>query len=354
MTLAATAAYGCRALPAREPAPGPPDLDAIAAAIVEGGQRLDGIPAIDHPFYDVVGAEQLPRTVFTPHVGLGSDDDLVDALVAPGGVPHAYPRFITVWHEVVNESFAGEPVSITYCPLTGSTLVFSGRLAGDVGSTFGVSGRILHSNLVMFDRESTSFWPQLLGVAVSGPRKGQKLHQLPLAVTTTLGRWRARFPRTLVLTTLTGSLRPYGSWPYGSEYDRDGTLLFPVPKGDDRFAPKHVFYGVTSGDAAAAVDKAAALERGVIMFEVGGRAHVAIADAALQAVRVFRAQAGPRELTLEPYPAGATDRETGSRWSYMGIAIGGELGGERLEQVPGPEVFWFAWHAFHPQTLVVA
>lgn len=354
MTLAATAAYGCRSLPAQQPASAPPDLDAIAAAMVDGGQRLDGIPAIDHPYYDVIGAEQLPRTVFTPHVGDPSDDDVVDALVPPDGLPRAYPRFITVWHEVVNDTFAGEPVSITYCPLTGSTLVFSGRLSGGVASTFGVSGRILHSNLVMFDRETTSFWPQLLGVAVDGPRKAERLRQLPLAVTTTVGRWRARFPRTRVLTTLTGSLRPYRTWPYGSEYDRDATILFPVPTPDDRFPPKRVMYGVADNAAAAAVDKTAALERGVTMFELAGQPHVAIADAELQAVRVFRARAGGRWLDFDPHPVAAVDRQTGSRWSYMGIATAGELSGERLEQLPAPEVFWFAWHAFYPRTLVIA
>lgn len=353
MTLAATAAYGCRSLPAAEQASGPQELDAIAAALVDGGQRIDGIPAIDSPDFAVAGRTSLPQTVFTPHVGEYDDDDVVDALIPADGRPRAYPRFITVWHEIVNDVFAGEPVSITYCPLTGSTLAFSGRLEGGTDSTFGVSGRILNSNLVMFDRETSSFWPQLLGRAVIGPRKGQRLRALPLAVTTTLGRWKTRYPNTLVLTTLTNALRPYRSSPYG-DYDRSDAIIFPVSARDDRLAPKRVVYGVGGAEAAVAIEKDAALRRGVTMIDLAGEDLVAIADEELEVVRVFRASIKSRPLNFRARPGGAIDAESGSRWSYMGIALEGEHVTERLEQVPAPEVFWFAWYAFYPQTLVIA
>jgi hypothetical protein len=352
---AAALAQGCARWPWESSGPGnASDLDSLAAALVDGGQRSEGIPAIDSPDYETAGGPVLPRTTFiTPHVGEYEDGDVVDALVSAGGVPRAYPRFITVWHEVVNETFAGEPVSITYCPLTGSTLAFSGRLAGGQ-TTFGVSGRILNSNLVMVDRDTLSLWPQLLGVAIEGRRKGERLRQLPLPVTTTLGRWRARYPNTLVLSTLTGRLRPYRTWPYGNDYDRNATIIFPLTARDERLPPKRIVYGVGGPEGAAALEKEAALRRGVTMVDLGGDHLVAIADEELQVVRVFRANADGKRLTFHARrPGGAFDDETGSRWSYMGIAQAGPMGTVRLEQVPAPEVFWFAWYAFHPGTRLI-
>lgn len=355
---AAAIAYACGPKGTSAP-PEPHDLEAVAAAIVDGGERPDGIPAIDHPDYDVVGAASVPPTSLSQHVGEYDDEDVVDALVGADGVPRAYPRWITIWHEVVNDVVAREPVSITYCPLTGSSVAFSGRLARATETTFGVSGRIFNSNLVLFDRETRSTWPQLIAAAVEGPRKGERLRPLPALVTTTLGRWRARFPRTLVLTPLTGWLRPYGTWPYGRDYDRNDRILFPLTARDDRFPPKQLVLGVAAPArdgrvAAVALDKDGALRRGLTTFELDGSPVVALADPELAVVRAFRAGARGRALTFRREGAAVMDRETGSRWSYMGIAVGGELATERLEPLAAPEVFWFAWYAAYPRTVVVA
>lgn len=351
-------AQACARAPADDP-PQPHELDRVASAIVDGGEREDGIPAIDHPDHQRLDlASDIPVTVFSQHVGEYDDADVVDALVGPDGIPRAYPRWITVWHEVVNDVLADQPVAITYCPLTGSTLVFSGRLAR-ASTTFGVSGRIYNNNLVLFDRETSSIWPQLLGVAVDGPRKGERLRQLPLAVTTTLGRWKTRFPRSLVLTPLTGWRRPYRTWPYGRDYDQNDRVLFPLTARDGRYPPKQPIVGVTrplegGRIAAAAIEKSAAVRRGVTTFELDGVPFVVLADEALAVVRVFRAEAGGRRLTFRAQDEAVVDHETGSRWSYMGIALSGPMGTERLEQVPAPEVFWFAWFATYPRTTVIA
>lgn len=350
----AALAQGCALWPqARHAGIGPNDLDAVAGALVDGGQYIDGIPSIDAPDYDPVGAPVMPSSFFAPRAGEYDDGDVVDGVVPADGQPRAYPRFITVWHEVVNETFAGEPVTITYCPLTGSTLAFSGRLEGGTATTFATSGRLYNSNLVLADRETLSFWPQLLGVAVSGERRGERLRQLPLAVTTTWGRWKARYPTTLVLTTRTGRARPYRSSPYGNDYDTSSTILFPLTARDERYPPKQVVLGVRAAGGAAAVVKEAGLRRGVTAFEVGSEAFVALADEDLQVVRVFRASLGADRLRFRRDGAAVVDERTGSQWSHMGIATSGPLTTERLEQVPAPEVFWFAWYAVYPQTLVI-
>ena len=161
------------------------------------------------------------------------------------GVIKAYPQKILVWHEIVNEEIGGEELSITYCPLTGSAVGFRGRSRLDGAAlTFGTTGKLVNSNLLMYDRQTDSQWPQILGVAIAGPNKGVVLDEIPL-VWTTWGQWRAKYPQTLVLSTETGFFRAYGSDPYGS-YDRSGTYydsgppFFPVMAADPRFPDKHV------------------------------------------------------------------------------------------------------------------
>src|SRR5262245_59589288 len=132
----------------------PDDLDESSHMITSGGPPPDGIPPVEKPAY-ISTAEASKQW---------NDDALVDAFVIDGQ-PRAYVRFITVWHEIVNEAVGGKPITITYCPLTGSTLVFSGVLADGRATTFGTSGMLYNSNLVMYDRATQSMWPQLLGVA---------------------------------------------------------------------------------------------------------------------------------------------------------------------------------------------
>jgi len=281
------------------------ELDQISRLIQSGGPPPDGIPPVEQPKYVSI-AEASKKW---------SDDDVVDTFTIEGQ-PRAYPRFITVWHEIVNEIAGGKPISITYCPLTGSTLVFSGVLADGRETTFGTSGMLYNSNLVMYDRATKSMWPQLFGVAVRGDLKGQRLTEMGGAVTSTFGRWKAKFPDGVVLSTDTGHVRTYGISPYGT-YDEERMVIFPVRHSDERFHPKKVFVGVRANGAALAIPKLEFLEQGKeASFEVGGRKLVARHDQDLYAIRVLD------RLTEEP--------------------------------VNAYEVMWFAWYAFNPNTEVLA
>lgn len=115
----------------------------------------------------------------------------------------------------MNDELAGEPISATYCPLTGSTVAFRGTAPNGRAYAFGTSGKLVNSNLLMYDRQTDSRWPQILGQAILGPSRGRSLEEIPLDWTT-WGRWRRAHPDTLVLSTKTGYLRTYGSDPYGS------------------------------------------------------------------------------------------------------------------------------------------
>ena len=281
----------------------PDELDEISQAILSGGPPPDGIPPVEKPAYVSVGEASKQW----------NDDSIVDAFTIDGQ-PRAYPRFITVWHEIVNENAGGKPVSVTYCPLTGSTLIFSGELADGRTTTFGTSGMLYNSNLVMYDRATKSMWPQLLGVAVRGERKGERLTEIGGAVTTTFGRWKTKFPGGMVLSKDTGHARAYGTWPYG-DYDTASGVMFPVRVKDDRFHQKKVVVGVRVNGAALAIPKDEFAQRREAQIEVGGRELVAQYDVDLDAVRVL-------------------DRRT-------------------LEPISAYNVMWFAWYAFNPKTEVL-
>ncbi|MGI8878491.1 MAG: DUF3179 domain-containing protein [Candidatus Limnocylindria bacterium] len=279
------------------------ELDQISQAITSGGPPPDGIPPVEKPTYvSIAEASKQWR-----------DDAVVDTFTI-NGQARAYPRIITVWHEIVNENAGGKPIAITYCPLTGSTLVFSGQLADGRATTFGTSGMLYNNNLVMFDRATKSLWPQLLGVAVRGERKGERLTEIGGAVTTTLGRWKAKFPDGVVLSRDTGHARAYGTWPYG-DYGTANGVIFPVRATDDRFHQKKVMVGVRLNGAALAIPKAEFTELREEKIDVGGRELVAQYDSELEAVRVL-------------------DRRT-------------------AEPVSAYDVMWFAWFAFNPKTEVL-
>lgn len=285
------------------PGAAPDDLDGISQAIISGGVSPDGIPPVERPAYvSIVEASKQWR-----------DEAIVDTFTI-GGQARAYPRGITVWHEIVNETDAGRPIAITYCPLTGSTVVFSGRLGDGRSTTFGTSGMLYNSNLVMYDRETKSLWPQLFAAAVRGERKGDRLEELGGALTTTLGRWKARFPEGMVLSRDTGYARAYGTSPYG-DYDTSSGVMFPVTASDGRFHPKKVVVGVRANGSALAIPKAEFAQRREAQIEVGGRMLIARYDRDLDAVRVL-------------------DRAT-------------------LAPVSAYDVMWFAWYAFNPKTEVL-
>ncbi|WP_267246008.1 DUF3179 domain-containing protein [Streptomyces sp. PR69] len=283
-----------------------PSLEALAGAAVSGGPGKDGIPSIDEP-----------RFVAAGDAGFLSDDDPVFGLEHRGEVK-AYPQLVLVWHEIVNDTVGGAPLAVTYCPLTGTVIGFSAP-PDTQRLTFGTTGRLVNSNLLMYDRQTGSEWPQLLGQAVSGPLKGTRLDTVPL-VWTTWGQWRTAHPDTQVLSTDTGALRSYGSDPYGSYdsypdrggYYAGGRPIFPVLASSDRFADKDVVVGVRVGAERLAIPKDVVRTKGVVRAEAGGVLVEARWDDRLGAARVV------------------------------------QQAGERWEPADHLDSMWFAWYAFYP------
>lgn len=306
----------------------------------------DDIPPIDEPNYVPAG-----------EVDFLADEDVVFGL-SREGVTRAYPQLILVWHEIVNEQFPDGPLAVTYCPLTGSTVAFRGVSPDGDPLTFGTSGNLVNSNLLMYDRQTDSNWPQILATAINGPAEGTVLEEIPVAWTT-WGRWREQFPDSDVLNTDTGHLRSYGSDPYGTYnplggyYQPESGALFPTMWTDDRFPPKEVFIGAKRGDSRLAVRKSKLRENLVVSAVMDDEPVAVLYDPALDEGRVFMANSGGLQLNLEPGRTSGTfiDSGTGGTWDATGKPMGG---GDPLEPLAFYDVMWFSWVAFFPDTEVVA
>jgi len=202
------------------------DLDDL----VNGGPSKDWIPSIDDPKFDTAKT--------TPF-----DEDETVIGVKLNGEAKAYPYGIMNWHEIVNDTIGGINVSVTYCPLCDTIAAFTRG-----NTTFGVSGKLFQSCLVMFDRSDDSLYVQPWTLGVAGPGINQDLDRIP-AVKTTLGNWLEKHPDSKILSTDTGYSRNYQSYPYGT-YNRNDQLIFPV-RNQDQLAlhPKDIVtYIWESGD----------------------------------------------------------------------------------------------------------
>lgn len=169
--------------------------------ITSGGPPRDGIPPIDQPRFEPVGRLSAPLAPTEPVMSVEIDGDA-----------RAYPLAILVWHEVVNDTVGGVPLAVTYCPLCNSGIVYRRTVAGEVTS-FGTTGKLMNSNLVMYDRATESWWQQFDGTAIVGARAGMRLEALPARLES-LREFRARHPDGLVLVPNVPGLRAYGRNPY--------------------------------------------------------------------------------------------------------------------------------------------
>ncbi|ROR34608.1 DUF3179 domain-containing protein [Inmirania thermothiophila] len=321
--------------------------------ILPGGPPKDGIPAIDRPRFEAVAeaASWLER------------EEPVIALVI-GGEARAYPLQVLIWHEIVNDTVAGVPVAVTFCPLCNASIVFDRRVGGEV-LDFGTTGLLRRSDLVMYDRQSESWWQQLTGEAIVGRYTGAVLRQLPSAVVA-FADFAAAHPRGRVLSRRTGFRRPYGRNPYRG-YDRIGNQPFLLrDPADPRLPAMERVLAVSLGGVHRLYPERVLRERAVIEDEVGGEPVVIFAGrsarSALDAEAIARARAVPvaaaysarlggRRLHFEAVgPGRYRDRETTSLWDLFGRAVAGPLAGRRLAPAPGGVHFAFAWLAFYPES----
>jgi len=251
-----------------------------------------------------------PRFVSADKAGFLKPDDRVVG-VAHAGAAKAYPLRILNWHEVVNDTIGTVAVAVTYCPLTASAVVFD-RTVNARLLTFGVSGLLYQSNVLMYDHQSESLWSQLLEEAVTGPSTGTRLRTLP-SVTTTWADWHSRYPATLVLSPHTGHVRDYARDPYADYHDSEH-VMFPVRHFDARLPAKEKVVGVRVGN----------LSKAYTLTGLAGVRRVED-DVGTARLRI--------DYDVQSARADVLDVRTGKPW-------------------PAVVAYWFAWAAFHPDTLV--
>lgn len=323
--------------------------------VISGGPPPDGIPPIDDPvFLGVVdNLELLPAN--EPVVALEINGDA-----------RAYPIRAMVWHEIVNDTVGGVPVAVTYCPLCNSAVTYERTIKG-IETTFGTSGRLFASALVMYDRATETLWTHYDGQAVIGVLTGERLtaHPSPLMA---WAQFRSTYPAGKVLDwTRSGFNRDYGRNPYAGYDDPDNTPFLFRGILDDRAAAMQRVVGVSyeGSSAAFALDtvsggegRASVVNVGdldVVILWVAGQASAldtgqVFGGRDVGSTAVFIPRAGGRDLTFSYDGEHFLDAETGSRWRLNGEAIEGELVGEKLVQIPHLDTFWFAWSTYQPET----
>lgn len=286
--------------------------------IRSGGPPKDGIPAIDNPRFETLkngeAAGWAARLVDTePVISLAIGDDA-----------RAYPLRILMWHEIVNDRVAGKPVSVTYCPLCNAALVFERTLDGRV-LDFGTTGKLRHSDLVMYDRQTESWWQQFTGEGIVGAMTGRALALVPSRIES-FGRFRDRFPQGKVLVPTDPDMRNYGANPYLG-YDAKGATPF-----------------LYSGSMPEGIEPMAR----VVAIEVAPGRHEAWSLALLRERREIRA--GDLVLRWEAGQNSALDTADIAAGRDIGNVVVQRGKEGRLVDVPYDVTFAFAFHAFRPES----
>ena len=317
--------------------------------IMSGGPPRDGIPAVDEPRY-----------ASTEDAGEWLDADEPVIAVEIDGAARAYPLQILIWHEIANDALGGIPIAVTFCPLCNSAIVFDRRLDGEV-LDFGTTGRLRLSDLVMYDRQTETWWQQLIGTGLIGEHAGRELVRLP-AVIVSWSDFRAAYPDATVLSRETGYSRPYGSNPYaGYDSSTQPFLLRSTP--DPRLPAMERVLHVAAGGTERIYPYGAFADEPIINDEVGDEPVVVMSRSGTLSVldeprisdsrRIPSAAAYSRRLEdrvleFDLRDGRIVDAATGSRWNVFGEAVEGPLAGSRLAPLSRGEHFAFAWLAFHP------
>jgi Protein of unknown function (DUF3179) len=275
--------------------------------IMAGGPPKDGIPSIDQPKFIAVAKSDLPAN--EPVIGL-----------MVKGVARAYPLRILTWHEIVNDEIGGVPVIVTYCPLCNTAIVYDRRFKGNKDApTFGTSGMLLKSNLVMYDRGSETWWQQFTGTGIVGRYDRTKLKALPSRLES-FDSFKKRFPKGAVLVPNNPGARPYGNNPY---------------KGYDS-AVKPFLY------------------RGDLPKRVSPMARVVVVDDTAYALTLIRKRKvlidGDVRLTYEGNHASALDaRRIANSRTIPSVSVAKRSADGQWQDVPYDVTFAFVFHAFKPK-----
>ncbi len=322
--------------------------------IISGGPPKDGIPAIDRPKFDSVADADKWLKPLEPVI-----------LYERNREARAYPLQILIWHEIANDTVAGTPVAVTFCPLCNTAIAFDRRLESRV-LDFGTTGKLRFSDLVMYDRQTESWWQQITGEAIVGELTGKRLTFLPAQIVS-WEMFKNTYPQGKVLNRETGHFRSYGSNPYvGYDNINSSPFLYAGPK-DARLPPMERVVTVSLGDEDVAYPFSALEKMRVVNDTVGGRPIVVLYTKGVASAldkssipdsrdigtaAVFERTLEGKVLAFKVSGDRMADAQTGSTWDILGAATGGPLSGKRLTPVVNGHHFWFSWAVFKPKTRI--
>jgi len=311
------------------------------------GQGRDGIASIDDPKFEQSG-----------DIDFINDGDLITAIQIGNDI-RGYPNVILNYHEIVNDRVNDVPVAVTYCPLTGSGLAWN-RVVNGVETTFGVSGFIYKNNLIAYDRETESYWSQMLNGAVAGSMEGESRENYRL-IEMTFKAWKDAYPNGKVLSGITGFDLNYTIFPYGDYRTNNNNILFPIEREDDRLERKARTHGIFYSQNLVVFPISAFSDEGTVINSTYSGEDVVVAGMAKDELVVSYSRSLEDGTTLEfsqtgePLPAIMQDDE-GTVWSVFGEALSGPREGEMLKQIPSYNSYWFGWVDFYgtsPRTPVI-
>lgn len=322
--------------------------------VLHGGPPKDGIPAIDEPRFVRVAEADAWLEPQEPVIALRVD-----------GQARAYPIQVVIWHELVNDTIGDTPVVVTFCPLCNTAIAFSRRV-GERVHDFGATGRLRNSNLIMYDRQTETWWQQATGRAIAGTLVGKTLD----FVAAEMIAWKAfrdAHPDGAVLSKQTGHARAYGKNPYAGYDDVSQPPFLFRGSTPEVLAPVERVLSVDLEQQPVAYPYRVLKKERVVNDQVGKQPIVVLwtkgTASALDArhipdgrdvgsARAYSRRHDGKVLTFEARGDGFFDVETHTRWNPSGVATDGPLRGAVLRPVVAINHFWFSWAAFEPQTRV--
>ncbi|MEM7738289.1 MAG: DUF3179 domain-containing protein [Deinococcota bacterium] len=387
-------------------------VDATQASIplnqvFSGGPPPQGIPALGFSgeWQGAVPASNDPVFVSQEDASewLGEREPVIAFVM--NGEARAYPLQVLTWHEIANDVVGGVPVSVTFCPLCNSALAFDRRIpvseddlaelqafnedaavmpldeafiaayerqTGEMPAedgievTFGVSGMLYKSNMLMFDSDTSTLWSQLSGDGNVGALTETILLRYPAQIVG-FGEFRDAFPDAFVLSRETGYSRGYGRNPYVGYDDVDSPAFLFRGEIDGRLTPKARVISVFDASGAVAYPFEVLAEARVVNDSIGDSPVVVFWQEGTQSALdgaviaesedvggagIFSSEVDGQVLEFSWDGETFTDTQTGSTWNLLGQATAGELAGSSLTPIVHDNTLWFSWAAFMPDTRI--
>jgi len=318
--------------------------------ILSGGPPKNGIPAIDKPRFVKSDNAKKWLKPLEPVIA-----------IKLGSEAKAYPLQILMFHEIVNDVLNGQAIAVTFCPLCNSSMVFSRKVNGRT-LDFGTTGRLRNSDLIMYDRQTESWWQQFTGEGLIGFYTDTELTELTSNIIS-FQAFQQHYPNGKILSRETGFSRQYGKNPYRGYDDINNTPFLMRGPIDTRLPPMERVLSVKISDQQklypfSTIDDSTIIHdkfngQPLVIFKTGdiysALDQYNIDDSKkVSAYSVFSTTLNSKQLHFYFEDKTIKDRETKSEWSVVGKAVKGKLKGKQLPALSHGIHFAFAWLAFNP------